>query len=95
MWRRNVAHSAPIIAVDIGHTGWRLNLIPDTVSLVVIDAVRGVKVIGAVVEVVRAVVEVVRRVIEVVQAVLEVVRAIVKVVGLLRIGTTACDHQRQ
>lgn len=89
LWRRHITHPAAVIAVDIGHPRWCLNLIPDAVPPVVIHPISGAKVVGAVVEIIRAVVEVVRRVIEVVQTVLEVIRTIVPVHGLLCVCAAA------
>ena len=78
-----------IVAIDIGHPRWRLNLIPDAVSPVVIDAIGSIKVVGAVVEVIRRIIEVAWTVVKVVQAILKIVGTVVKVKGLLRISTTA------
>lgn len=98
LWRRHITHPTSVIAVDIGHSGWRLDFISNPVTPIVINAVGGPEVVGAVVEVIRTVVKVVGRVIEVVQAVLEVIRAIVPVHGLLCVGVAAGNkhgHQRQ
>lgn len=93
--RWNVAHSAAIVTVDVGHSRRRLSFVTDLFALVVKNAVCCAEVVRGIVPVVGAVLPILRRVIPVVGTVLPVLRAIVPIKRFLGEGSPGSGYGNQ